>query len=60
MSAGYFDFKSQYKKVAESIEKSAPGNFILKLEKIAEQQKVDDQPLHPDVVKYLKNLLNKI
>jgi hypothetical protein len=64
-SAGYHDFKSQYRLVVEELEKVAdPRNILKRLRRVVEDESIRinngyqyTQRLHPDVVAHLKGLL---
>lgn len=67
----FYDFKIQYKKIVAEIEITKPENLTNKLNKIIKEKKIVDKDyclgrsnthifkLHPEVVEYLKQIVNK-
>ncbi len=62
LSPEYYDFKSQYKKIAEAIENNKQGNVFAMLENICKNPKTSilKMKLHPEVVAHLKNMLENL
>lgn len=69
LSADYYDFKYQYKKIVEVLEHTEPGEVFNRLERICKEGKIEyvgtgihgstrnHHKLHPDVISHLKSFL---
>lgn len=72
LSPEYYDFKYQYKKIAEVIERIEPSAVFEKLERICENGKLEyvgngmhgstrnHLTFHPDVISYIKELISTL
>jgi len=56
-SASYHDFKAQYRKLAQLVQKGSPETIISRLNHALDCERIDGINLHPDVIKHVRGLL---
>lgn len=56
-SASYHDFKAQYRKLAQLVQKGSPESIISRLNQALDAQRIDGINLHPDVIKHVREFL---